>query len=265
MRCFASRGAGGSEHLQCQNFAGKLLRGVGLLGGVENVPQHQDLAYIEDGYLDGNAAGVQRAFLCTAAKDDIGQRCTGGVLVMGQKDDLRAGSFGRAESLHHIAGRTRVGDEEDNIGLVHQAGGQQLQMTVAGGAELGGEAGEAGADVVGQQHTAALSEAENLLGLPEHPCGLIHGLDREGVLSAVDGGKETGAGVFKERLGGSPGLKLPLAGHGAGGVGLRQRNAHLVVAVEPERPAEPEHRGLGDIALPGQRGNGKILRLIGVL
>ena len=71
MRCFASRGE--SEHLQCQNFAGKLLRGVGLLGGVEDVPQHQDLAYIEDGYLDGNAAGVQRAFLCAAEKDDIGQ------------------------------------------------------------------------------------------------------------------------------------------------------------------------------------------------
>ena len=40
MRCFASRRTEGSEHLQCQNFAGKLLRGVGLLGGVEDVPQH---------------------------------------------------------------------------------------------------------------------------------------------------------------------------------------------------------------------------------
>ena len=74
------------------------------------------------------------------------------------------------------------------------------------------------------------------LASAEHPCGLIHGLGREGVLSAVDGGKETGAGVFKERLGGSPGLKLPLAGHGAGGVGLRQRNAHLVVARRTRAP-----------------------------
>ena len=263
MLCIA-RGRG-LEHLQRQSLTGKLLCGVGLLGGVEDVPQHQHLAYIENSHLDGNAAGVQRTFLCAAAEDDIGQRRAGGVLVMGQKDDLRTGGFGRAESLHHIAGRTGVGDKEDDVGLVHQAGGQQLQVAVAGGAELGGEAGEAGADVVGQQHTAALSEAEDLLGLPEHPCGLIHGLDREGVLGAVDGGEETGTGVFKERLGGSPGLKLPLAGHGAGGVGLRQRNAHLVVAVEPERPAEPEHRGLGDVALPGQRGNGKILRLIGVL
>ena len=37
------------------------------------------------------------------------------------------------------------------------------------------------------------------------------------------------------------------------------------VAVEPQSPAEPEHCRLGDIALPGQRGNGEILRFVRML
>ena len=45
-----------------------------------------------------------------------------------------------------------------------------------------------------------------------------------------------------------------------GGVGLRQRDAHLVVALKPQRPAEAEHRRLGHAALPRQRRDGQILR-----
>ena len=138
-------------------------------------------------------------------------------------------------------------------------------MAVACGAELGGKAGEAGADVVCQEHTAALSEAEHLPGLLHQVYGLVHGLGREGVLGAVDGGEKAGVCVLAKFCGGSTGLKLPLAGWCAGGVGLRQRNAHLMVAVEPQSPAEPEHCRLGDIALPGQRGNGEILRFVRML
>ena len=138
-------------------------------------------------------------------------------------------------------------------------------MAVACGAELGGKAGEAGADVVCQEHTAALSEAEHLPGLLHQVYGLVHGLGREGVLGAVDGGEEAGVCVLAKFCGGGTGLQLPLAGWCAGGVGLRQRNAHLMVAVEPQSPAEPEHCRLGDIALPGQRGNGEILRFVRML
>jgi len=138
-------------------------------------------------------------------------------------------------------------------------------MAVACGAELGGKAGEAGADVVCQEHTAALSEAEHLPGLLHQVYGLVHGLGREGVLGAVDGGEETGVCVLAKFCGGGTGLQLPLAGGCAGGVGLRQRNAHLMVAVEPQSPAEPEHGRLGDVALPGQRGNGEILRFVRML
>ena len=95
--------------------------------------------------------------------------------------------------------------------------------------------------------------------------GLVHGLGREGVLGAVDGGEETGVCVLAKFCGGGAGLQLPLAGGCAGGVGLRQRNAHLMVAVEPQSPAEPEHGRLGDVALPGQRGNGEILRFVRML
>ena len=49
-------------------------------------------------------------------------------------------------------------------------------MAVACGAELGGKAGEAGADVVCQEHTAALAEAEHLPGLLHQVYGLVHGL-----------------------------------------------------------------------------------------
>ena len=48
--------------------------------------------------------------------------------------------------------------------------------------------------------------------------GLVHGLGREGVLGAVDGGEETGVCVLAKFCGGSTGLKLPLAGWCAGGV-----------------------------------------------
>ena len=138
-------------------------------------------------------------------------------------------------------------------------------MAVACGAELGGKAGEAGADVVCQEHTAALSEAEHLPGLLHQVYGLVHGFGREGVLGAVDGGEKAGVCVLAKFCGGGTGLQLPLAGGCAGGVGLRQRNAHLMVAVEPQSPAEPEHGRLRDVALPGQRGNGEILRFVRML
>lgn len=55
---------------------------------IQHIPQHQNFAYIEECCLDGDAAGVQRAFLCAAEKDDIREQCAGGVLVMGQQDDF---------------------------------------------------------------------------------------------------------------------------------------------------------------------------------
>ena len=93
---------------------------------IQHIPQHQNFAYIEECCLDGDAAGVQRAFLCAAEKDDICEQCAGGVLVMGQQDDLCPGGLGGAQCLHHVAGRAGVGDEEHNVGLVHQTGSQQL-------------------------------------------------------------------------------------------------------------------------------------------
>ena len=75
---------------------------------------------------------------------------------MGQQDDLGPRRLGGAQGLHHIAGRTRIGDKEHHVLLGHQAGGEQLQVAVPCGAELIGQAGKTGADVVGQQHTAAL-------------------------------------------------------------------------------------------------------------
>ena len=44
---------------------------------IQHIPQHQNFAYIEECCLDGNAAGVQRAFLCAAEKDDIREQCAG--------------------------------------------------------------------------------------------------------------------------------------------------------------------------------------------
>ena len=184
---------------------------------------------------------------------------------MGEEDDLCPGILGGAEGLHHIAGSAGVGDEEDHVFRAHEAGGEQLEVTVAGGAELGGQAGKAGADVVGQQHTAALPKAEHLFRFQHHRHGLFHRVGGESVLGAVDGGEEEGMGVLAEGSGGSVGAELLLVEHRAGGVGLCQRNAHLVVALKTQCPAEAEDRGLGHVALLGQRRDGEVLGFVCVV
>ena len=52
-----------SEQLYSQRFGGALLRfgAAGLV--VQNVPQHKHFGYIQHRHLDGDAAGIQRAFL----------------------------------------------------------------------------------------------------------------------------------------------------------------------------------------------------------
>ena len=72
-------------------------------------------------------------------------------------------------------------------------------------------------------------------------------------MGAVDGGHEQRRGVLAQ--GGSVGVRggLLLVYQHTGGIGLRQRNAHFVVALKAQRPAEPEHRGLGHLTLSGQR------------
>ena len=172
---------------------------------------------------------------------------------MGEEDDLGPGALGGAEGLHHIAGSAGVGNKEDHVFRAHEAGCEQLEMAVAGGAELGGEAGKAGADVVGQQHAAALPEAEHLVCLPHQGHGLLHGLGGEGVLRAVDGGEEEGVGVLTEGRRRGVGAELLLVEQSPGSVGLGQSNAHLVVALKAQCPAEAEDGGLGHVALLGQR------------
>lgn len=76
------------QHFHGQSLAGEVLRGVAMGRVIQHIPQHQNFAYIEECCLDGDAAGVQRAFLCAAEKDDICEQCAGGVLVMGQQDDF---------------------------------------------------------------------------------------------------------------------------------------------------------------------------------
>ena len=64
---------------------------------------------------------------------------------------------------------------------------------------------------------------------------------------------------------GGPGLQLLMVDHAASGVGLGQGNAHLVVALKAQCPAEAEDRGLGHIALLGEGRDGEVLRFVGVL
>ena len=72
-----------SKHLYSQRLGGALLcfGAAGLI--VQNVPQHQHLGHIQHRHLDGDAAGVQRTFLCAAQQHDVCQLCAGGVLVVG--------------------------------------------------------------------------------------------------------------------------------------------------------------------------------------
>ena len=67
--------------------------------------------------------------------------------------------------------------------------------------------------------------------------------------------------------GGSVGVRggLLLVYQHTGGIGLRQRNAHFVVALKAQCPAEAEDRGLGHIALLGEGRDGEVLRFVGVL
>ena len=64
---------------------------------------------------------------------------------MGDQDDLCAVGLGGAQGLYQVAGSAGVGDEQHHILLGHQAGSHDLHMTVGGGAELVGDAGESGA------------------------------------------------------------------------------------------------------------------------
>ena len=60
---------------------------------------------------------------------------------MGDQDDLCAVGLGGAQGLYQVAGSAGVGDEQHHILLGHQAGSHDLHMTVGGGAELIGDAG----------------------------------------------------------------------------------------------------------------------------
>ena len=65
--------------------------------------------------------------------------------LVGDQDDLCAVGLGGAQGLYQVAGSAGVGDEQHHILLGHQAGSHDLHMTVGGGAELVGDAGESGA------------------------------------------------------------------------------------------------------------------------
>ena len=82
---------------------------------------------------------------------------------------------------------------------------------------------------------------------------LLHCLRRKGILGAIDGGHEQRRGVLAQSSGVGVRGGLLLVYQHTGGVGLRQRNTHFVVALKAQRPAEPEHRGLGHLTLSGQR------------
>ena len=172
---------------------------------------------------------------------------------MGDQDDLCAVGLGGAQGLHQVPGSAGVRDEQHHVLLGHQAGSHDLHVAVGNGAELVGDAGEPGTDLVGGGHAAALSHAEHLPGAVQQLHCLLHRLRRKGVLGAVDGGHEQRRGVLAQ--GGGVGVRggLLLVYQHTGGVGLRQRNAHFVVALKAQRPAEPEHRGLGHLTLSGQR------------
>ena len=172
---------------------------------------------------------------------------------MGDQDDLCAVGLGGAQGLHQVAGSAGVGDEQHHVLLGHQAGRHDLHVTVGGGTELVGDAGEPGADLVGGDHAAALSHAEHLPGAVQQRHSLLHRLRRKSVLGAVDGGHEQRRGVFAQSSGVGVRGGLLLVHQHTGGVGLRQRNTHFVVALKAQRPAEPEHRGLGHLTLSGQR------------
>ena len=66
---------------------------------VQNGPQHQDFGYIQHRHLDGDAAGIQRAYLCAAQQYDVCQLCAGGVLVVGDQDDLCSVGLGGAQDM----------------------------------------------------------------------------------------------------------------------------------------------------------------------
>lgn len=65
------------QHFHGHSLAGEALRGVAMGRVIQHIPQHQNFAYIEECCLDGDAAGVQRTFLCAAEKDDICEQCAG--------------------------------------------------------------------------------------------------------------------------------------------------------------------------------------------
>ena len=236
-----------------------------MLGVIQHIAEQKHLAHIKHRHLDGDAAGIQRAFLRTAPQHHICHGCAGRILIMGEQNDLCAGCLGRAQRFQHIAGRAGIGDKEHHILRAHQAGSQDLQMTVPCGAELIGQAGKAGADIVGQQHTAALTQAEHLPRRTHQIHSLLHGFGRKRILGAVDGSEKQAAGVLTQAGGGSARLRLMLVDQRTGGVGLRQRNAHLMVALKAQCPAEAEHRCLCHLAFPRKGGNGKVLCLVGMV
>ena len=184
---------------------------------------------------------------------------------MGQQDDLCAGCLCGAQGLHHVAGRARIRNEEHDILRRHQAGGEKLQVAVSCRAELVGQAGKAGTDIIGQQHAAALPQAEHLPCCPQQIHGLVHRIRRKGALGAIDGREEQRARMLTELVGGRARLRLLLIDERSGRIGLGQRNAHLMISIEPQRPAEPENSRLGHLALPRQRRDRKILRLVGMV
>lgn len=82
---------------------------------VQRVAQDEDVRHKEDGQLDRHAAGVEWAFFGTAQKHDIGQRCAGGVAVVGEQDDLGTVLPGQMQRVHHIPRCAGVGDKDHDV------------------------------------------------------------------------------------------------------------------------------------------------------
>ena len=106
---------------------------------------------------------------------------------MRDQDHLRPGGFGGAQGLHHIPGGAGVGQKQHHVPRPHQAGSHQLQVAVASRAELCVQSCKPCADIIGQQHAAALSQAKYLLSLVQQSRCLVHSLRGEGVLCPADG------------------------------------------------------------------------------
>lgn len=108
--------------------------------------------------------GLQRAFVTAAQQHHVRHAGSRGVGIVGDQHDLCAAGLCGPEHILRIPGGAGVGNKQNHVVFLQQAGGHDLHVVVFNGKEFWGHGEKTAPGLPHGGHTAAVAQAENFAG-----------------------------------------------------------------------------------------------------